>query len=387
MEEQTMHILTLGLVAAMAIVGAADGEAVLKFDKARIGEVNYEAASACDVNQDGVLDIVSGEYWFVGPEFKTKHKICTILAQSGYYDDFSDYPMDVNGDGFPDIISGGWFGQVMVWRENPKGKTGEWTVHEIAKVGNVERACHYDIDGDGDMEVIPNTPSAPLRVFKLVRDAQGKGTGQFKETVVRQENQGHGLGFGDINGDGRVDIVLTAGWLEAPKDPYTEKWSWHPEFTLVHASVPVLVHDVNGDGVNDLIVGNGHGYGLDWYGQKVDAEGKRTWTKNEIDPKRSQYHEMQLLDIDNDGAVELVTGKRYHAHNGSDPGGDDPVGLYYFEINGGNFVRHTIDYGPAGTASGAGIYFWAEDLDGNGWKDIIAPGKEGLYLFKNLGKI
>ena len=94
---------------------------------------------------------------------------------------------------------------------------------------------------------------------------------------------------------------------------------------------------------------------------------------------------MQLVDIDNDGELELLTGKRYRAHQEHDPGSLDPVGLYYFKINGGNFVRYTIDYGPAWQASGAGIYFWVQDIDGNGWKDILAPGKDGLFLFRNLG--
>jgi hypothetical protein len=82
----------------------------------------------------------------------------------------------------------------------------------------------------------------------------------------------------------------------------------------------------------------------------------------------------------------LVTGKRYRAHQEHDPGSLDPIGIYYFKINKGNFERVTLDYGAAKDgASGAGIYFWVQDLDGNGWKDVVAPGKDGLYLFKNLG--
>jgi len=82
----------------------------------------------------------------------------------------------------------------------------------------------------------------------------------------------------------------------------------------------------------------------------------------------------------------LITGKRYRAHLGRDPGAMDPVGTYYFEIDGGRFRRVTLDYGPASKASGVGIYLWVADVDGNGWKDIVAPGKEGLYLFRNLGR-
>ncbi len=358
-----------------------------KFEKIKISDTTYEAAAVFDVNSDGILDIVSGEYWFEGPDFALGHKICDVQQVDDYYDDFSDFPMDVNGDGFPDIITGGWWGETLRWRENPKGQPTEWVVHDIAKVGPIERACFHDIDGDGHLEVIPNTPGNPLRVFKLVRDAAGKGTGQFKQYTLSERPQSHGVGFGDLTGNGRVDVVMADGWFEAPKDPLTGEWQWHAEFNLESASVPVLVHDVNGDGLADLIVGQSHAYGLAWWEQGRDANGNRTWTKHDIDPDRSQYHDLQLADIDNDGEPELITGKRYYAHSGKDPGAEDPIGLYYFKINGGAFERVTLDYGPAGQASGAGIYFWVEDLDGNGWKDIIAPGKDGLFLFKNLGNI
>lgn len=382
-----MRVLPFVLVLCF-LAGVSSAEEVspmLKFEKIKLSDATYEAAAVFDVNNDGVLDIVSGEYWYQGPDFKQRHKICSIRPEGDYFDDFSNYPMDVNGDGYLDIITGGWWGQTLSWRENPKGQPVEWTTHDVAKIGSVERACFYDIDNDGDIEVIPNTPGNPLRIFKLERDAAGKGTGVFKEFLLTEKPQTHGIGFGDINGDGRPDIIMADGWYEAPQDPYKGEWIWHPEFNLESASVPVLVHDVNGDGLADLIVGQSHAYGLAWWKQGRAPDGKRTWTKHDIDPHRSQYHDVQLVDIDNDGELELVTGKRYFAHSGHDPGDYDPIGIYYFKINKGQFQRVTLDYGPPGQASGAGIFFWVADIDGNGWKDVVAPGKDGLYLFKNLG--
>ena len=380
-------MLHVALLLSASVLAAAQDSAPLKFESQRIGVVTTEACCIADINNDGQKDIVSGEYWFAGPDFKTANKICDIRRESDYYDDFADFPMDVNGDGFVDIVTGGWFGETLSWRENPKGQGVEWTTHDIAKVGNIERPMFCDIDNDGDIEVIPNMPGTKyISIFKLVRDAQGKGTGQFKETKIFEDSAGHGLGFGDINGDKHIDLVLSWGWLEAPADPYTGKWIEHRDaFNLGTASCPILTYDVNKDGKNDIIVGQAHDYGLHWFEQKVDGA-NTTWVKHDIDTERSQYHDMMLVDVDNDGVDDLVTGKRYRAHQEADPGSLDPVGVYYFTINGGEFKRNTVDYGPADKHSGIGIFCWVEDIDGNGWKDILAPGKEGLYLFKNMGK-
>ena len=201
--------------------------------------------------------------------------------------------------------------------------------------------------------------------------------------VAVAESQGHGLGFGDVNGDGRGDFILSDGWLEAPKDIMKGKWLAHKEFNLGDAGVPILVVDVNKDGKNDLIVGQGHNFGLDWYEQRPGKAGKINWVKHPIDPYGSQYHTMEWVDLNGDGNPELVTGQRYRAHNGNDPGEKDFIGLYYYQWNGSAFVKQTIAYGPLGEGKGTGIYFSIADLRGTGQKDIIVAGKDGLYVFYN----
>ena len=357
----------------------------VQFERKLISDESYESAGAFDVNNDGVLDIVSGAYWYPGPDFSKKCKIGDVAAHGEYYDDFSTIPMDVNGNGFTDFITGGWFGETLCWRENPKGDPDQqWPMHNIAKCGNIETTRAWDIDGDGQLEIVPNTPGTPQRIYKLITDENGKGTGEFQEHVISEGGSGHGLGAGDINGNGRCDIVLCKGWLEAPEDPYGGIWEFHEDFDLGSASIPVIVADVNGNGLNDLIVGQAHPYGLDWWEQRVQG-GKRTWIKHPIDPFCSQYHDLWWIDIDGDGENELVTGKRYRAHCGKDPGGYDPVGIYYFKWTGEGFVKQVIDYGPARTGTGCGIMFQVVDLNGDGRPDIVAPGKDGLYVFRNLG--
>lgn len=352
-----------------------------------IAAESYESVATFDVNNDGKEDIVSGDFWYEGPEFYNRHFIGEV-SRSGpngeYWSEFATIPLDVNGDGYTDYVSGDWFSKAIWWRENP-GNNGRWKMHLIDSTGNVECMRGWDVDGDGTVEIVPNNPGNALKFYKLEKDVKGKATGKFIKVVVALMQE-HGLGFGDINGDGHGDFVISDGWIEAPSDPLKGKWILHREFNLGTASVPVLVSDVNGDGKNDLIVGQGHGYGLDWYEQKDGPSGGRKWIKHQIDSSASQYHTMEWVDIDKDGKAELITGKRYRAHNGNDPGSRDPIGLYYFKWNGKSFAKYTISYGPLGVGKGTGLYFSVSDLHNTGRKDIIVAGKDGLYIFFNETK-
>ncbi|WP_254639038.1 VCBS repeat-containing protein [Cohnella sp. GbtcB17] len=356
----------------------------IQFNKRKLSDETFEACSVFDVDGDGTLDIVSGGYWYEGPDFVKKHKICELATFAHYRDDFSDFPMDVDGDGRIDIVTGSWWGGALKWRRNPGIAGAEWETIEIDPSTPIETIRYFDIDGCGVPEIFPNTPGSPQTFYKLIVDENGKGTGKFSKTVISEGPSGHGMGFADITGNGRTDIVLSNGWLEQPEDPFAGPWTFHPEFSLGSASVPVLGYDVNGDGLCDLIVGQAHDYGLHWYEQRREVDGSRSWIRHDIDTTASQYHDLMLVDLDLDGELELVTGKRYLAHD-NDPGFDDPLFLYYFKINGGAFEKHVIDYGPAGEGSGNGIYMWIQDVTGNGYPDIVAPGTEGLYLFENLG--
>lgn len=356
----------------------------LLFERRLIADEPYEATAVFDVDNDGVLDIVSGAYWYPGPNFEQKCYRGPVLEQSGYRDDFFSLPIDVDGDGYLDVVTGGWFGETLRWQRNPNGSRDErWEIQEIARIGPIETARAWDIDGDGRPEIVPNTPGGPQRIFKLDVDQEGRGTASFREFTIYSGQTGHGIGCGDIAGNGRADLVLADGWLEAPADPYAGEWRFHPEFTLGGASIPIVVADFNGDGLSELIVGHAHGYGLDWYEQKLSA-GKRTWVRHPIDPYCSQYHDLAWVDIDGDGEPELLSGKRYRAHD-HDPGAHDPLGIYYFKWTGESFAKQVVDFGPVGSGSGCGISFAVADLDGSGLPDIVAPGKDGLHLFRNRG--
>jgi hypothetical protein len=366
-------------VQAQNTATAAPVASPVKFRKVQVAAESYESAGVMDVNKDGNPDIVSGAFWYAGPGFVQRSYIGEVKRHDEYYDDFSTIPIDVNKDGYPDFVTGGWWGNTVRWRQNPGAAGGHWAEHIIGECGNVETTRAWDVDGDGEVEIVPNNPGRPLLCFKLT------GHSQFTKYTIA-DKQGHGIGFGDIDGDGRGDFIVSNGWLQAPADTWKGTWPLHNDFQLGETGIPIIVTDVNKDGVNDLIVGQGHSYGLHWYEQKLDAKTKkRTWIKHAIDPFNSQFHTLLWDDLDGDGEPELITGKRFRAHSDKDPGAHDDIGLYYYKWNGESFTKHVISYGPLGVGKGTGNYFAITDLRHTGRKDIVVAGKDGLYVFYNEG--
>ncbi|MGI9552547.1 MAG: FG-GAP repeat domain-containing protein, partial [Aurantibacter sp.] len=218
-------------------------EKLLKFKEKKVASESFESVGVFDVNNDKIPDLVSGAYWYEGPDYLIRHFIGQSERFGEYYDDFATLPLDVNGDGHLDFITGAWFRKNLRWYENP-GDENEWPEHIISETGNIETLRGWDVDGDGAIEIVPNTPNDSLKIYRLVRDENGKGTARFVSHEILGDH-GHGLGFGDLNSDGSGDLIVHNGWLEAPENPFTGKWLFHQEFELGKASVPIIVTDVN----------------------------------------------------------------------------------------------------------------------------------------------
>ncbi|MGQ9504442.1 MAG: alpha/beta fold hydrolase [Thermogutta sp.] len=344
-------------------------------------ESEFTSCAVFDVNGDGQMDIVAGGWWYEGPTWK-KHFLRDVPQIRGRYDDYSNLPLDVNGDGWTDIISANYRSEGLFWIEHPGPRHGPWTVHLIEKPGPMETGRLYDIDGDGALDILPN--GAKFAAWWQLRRGE-EGAIDWVRHDLPAEIAGHGIGFGDINGDGRGDVVTPMGWWEAPRDVFNGAWVAHKEWTLHHdASIPIIVHDIDGDGDQDVMWGRGHRVGLYWLEQISDGDLRR-WALHVIDTSYSQIHAILVADLDGDGRAEFVAGKRYLGHDGRDPGEWNPLGIYWYRFDRvrKTFCRQVIDEGGP---VGFGLDPKAADIDADGDVDLVASDRSGLYLLENAGR-
>ncbi len=356
---------------------------------------NNEGVAVGDIDGDGKLDISAGEFWYQAPDFK-QHSLRTIEPfGTDYLQNNAEHLYDVDGDGDLDVIAGGFTLPVVNWYENPgagKYQVDSWKSHKLVNTGTGQNETTFlqDINGDGTPEFIENSwnTKSPMQIFRLAPGDDG--VTKLKRFYVSEAGNGHGMGFGDINGDGKQDIVFQNGWYEQPLlGAFANPWNYHHDFDLPSASCPMLVVDLNADGRNDLIWGDGHNYGLYWHEQLPELpDGKTVWRKHLIDKEFSQAHALAWDDVDNDGQNELVTGKRYFAHSGKDAGARDEMTIQYYDWDPENssWKKHVISSAPAGEGPGIGLQIRIHDLDSNGWKDIIVAGKSGTHIVWNDGE-
>lgn len=352
-----------------------------------------EGVAVGDVNNDGKTDVIAGAYWFEAPDWK-QHEIIpgkSLDPGKEYSDSFLNLCLDVNLDGWIDQVVIGFPGTAGSWYENPQNNDGHWKKHVILEevgIGN-ESPGFVDVDGDGRQDILCADSNAKQIVW--LRAPTEKGSTTWERIPVSEVNApgtdrfSHGIGLGDINKDGRKDVIIKSGWWEAPEDRTRPNWTFHAA-DLGEDCSHMHVFDFNRDGKNDVISASAHKFGVWWYEQAKDANGQSTWQSHEIGKSVSQTHSSYLTDINNDGHPDFITGKRFFAHNdtNTDPGTYDPAMLVWYEFKPGknpSWLLHEID-----NNSGAGLNFVAEDITKDGLIDIVVSNKKGVFVFENQTK-
>jgi hypothetical protein len=327
--------------------------------------------------------VLAGTYWYEAPSW-TKHRIHkdTLNPVKGYSTSFINFSMDVNNDGWIDLIRFDQPGATCTWYENPKNREQLWKAHLILATAGIESPALADVDGDGKKDIIcndimakqviwlksPVTPGDTSWQRFIISSVPGRATNQYT----------HGLGWGDINNDGRKDVIIKTGWWESPLNVKNADWKFH-EASLGEDCANMFVIDADADGDQDVVSSSAHKYGIWWYEQTGGG-----WITHEISKLFSQSHALACKDINGDGLPDLISGKRYLAHIEGDPGTHDPSVLYWYEFKPGKvpqWIPHLID-----NNSGIGNNFQVQDINNDKLPDIIVSNKKGVFVFEQVRK-
>ena len=360
-----------------------------------------EGAHAADFDHDGAVDVCAGPYVWFGPDFKTRLAYATPPPQppdpaTGYSDYFLTYTCDIDRDKWADIVVFSWPGKETWWFKNPGKRQEAWERHVLIEVTDSESPMLGDIDGDQRSDIICVHGGQP---GYATLGAGPDFTATFHPCGPKDDKKffryTHGIGFGDLNGDGRMDLLEKEGWREQPAPGTTGDWPFHPVTFAPgdnHGGAQMLVFDVDGDGKNDVVTAtNCHIYGLAWFRNKGDG----TFDTNWIFPAQaaapgtlgfSQIHALDPVDMNGDGVMDFVAGKRRWAHGSKgDIEPDAPPVLYWFECvrspQGARFIPHLID-----DDSGVGTEVTVAEIDGKPGPDIVVANKSGVFVFLNERK-
>lgn len=406
-------LLAVGGVLTSAAPPAADG--VHTFTRIQLSDQFWsEGANFGDLNNDGANDIISGPWWWEGPAFKRRHEYYpatatfklklgpmttvdvpgfegTLGKENKYSNNFFAWALDFNKDGWKDILIIGFPGTDTSWFENPKGKDVQWARHRIFEQTDNESPTFADITGDGKPELVCITKGRygyaepdwadPARPWTFHPISPDNEYGNFT----------HGMGLGDVNGDGRLDLLEKNGWWEQPRAlAGNPVWSFHRQ-PMGSGGAQMYAYDVNGDGLNDIITSlAAHGFGLAWYEQwreggeirfREHVFMNKEPSENPHGVKFSEIHAIDLVDMDGDGLKDIVTGKRFWSHGRTgDPDRNDAAVLYWFKLSRGagksvDFVPNLID-----DESGVGTQVVVGDIDGNGLPDVVVGNKRGTFV-------
>ncbi len=385
----------LALLVTLVGAGSAAEYELHRFKTIPLTDVYYsEGANVGDIDGDGMIDAVYGPYWFKGPDFTARQEIFAAKPQpvEGYANHFFCWVYDFNGDKHPDVLTAGFPGTPAFVYKNPgpAGLDKHWPRHKVLDSVCNESPQFLDLVGDHRPELVCTHDG--YFGYATIDESQPFSAWQFHNVSDRNAPKpfGHGLGAGDIDGDGRQDIITKDGWFAQPAAPESSgMWEFHAVAFAGPGGAEMYAYDVDGDGDNDVITSlAAHEFGLAWFEQQRQGDRiefvphtilGREPNENRYGLLFSELHSVNLADIDGDGLKDIVTGKTYYSHHKQSPLWDAGAVVYWFKLA---RTKDGVDWIPycAADDTGIGRQLSIADVNNDKLPDIIVGGMKGAHV-------
>ena len=281
------------------------------FRRPRFAGAQHGQTALADLDRDGDLDFVTGEqngriFWYEyrSPDDWRRHDLAANL-----HPDVGGKATDVNGDGWIDFVTGG------AWYENSKAPREKLFARHVfdPQLRAVHDLIFGDVDADGRTDLLTMSDRNDLRWYTIPLD----GSGRWTATRVGEPTHS-GISLGDIDGDGDLDVVRSNVWFENTDrgrqwtmHKMTEPWgASQPPFAVNATQTKTM--DINGDGRLDVVICDGE-----------NPSAKSAWLEAPADPRRGEWkthplprgddaargalHSLAVADFDNDGDLDIFT--------------------------------------------------------------------------------
>ena len=275
-----------------------------------------EDAVFADLNKDGLTDVISaceegkptGVYVHWAPDWKTE----AIPEASQNLRWIYTLPLKLKGDSRTHILAGGKLAGAVLKLLTPgkdPGNLKAWTGTLLQKVGWTMSLFTLDMDGDGDNDILVSDRLGPTSgIFWLEAPTWKRhNIGTSSEEVMF-------IDYGDIDGDGLIDIAAAVRpeaivWFRR-LDASGQKWKRQslPYPPNAGTAKAVAIGDLNGDGIKDIAFtceNSTKGKEGVWWFEQSRGGGWRTHRVS--GPKGIKFDRIELLDIDGDGDLDLLT--------------------------------------------------------------------------------
>ncbi len=341
------------------------------------------AVVAADYNGDGKTDIVANNdsktRLFTAPDWTE-----TVIDATPGHQCIHAETFDVDVDGDPDFIGARYQPGLIFWLENPGAEGGApWKSHLVSEeLNGIHGLLKGDVDGDGRTDLLANSAQPvgtdhPVSLAWLSVPSNPREAKSWKAHIFAKGDAPgltHYLGLGDVNGDGRPDAATGAKGKPSLDGNYFAWWEAPSDPQAVWKKHLIAEDQLGATNIHPADV-NGDGK-CDFIASLGHGVGvvwfeAPQWTRHEIHATLKEPHSLIALDFDGDGDTDAAT-----CAFGSRE-------AYWFENDGkGGFTKHLV------ARDQAAYDIRAADLDGDQDLDLLIAGQrsKNVVWYENPAK-